>query len=275
MKTRVFVINLLKDAARLDGFRKEMHDKWPGIDYEIVQAVYGRELSEVAFSRLVDVARARRVHKRDIGRGEVGVVCSMQVVYKKMVSENIEQALIFEDDALLGSGLARKIPAIEEWLMAQSKPTVLLLSQAMHIRKWKGTRLQETGSKICRPLEIYGAYGYCLNLEAAQTLLHYNTPIFQLADAWASYQRDGVVKVYSVVPHLIGNRDFLRKESNLSSERRALYLKAVDNLPTRTFLERLSGRAVGLLLRMWYWVSGVTTRTERTNDEIEESSCCE
>lgn len=94
---RIFVINLDRRPDRLHDTARLLKDE--GLEFTRIAAVDGREID------LEDYVRpwlARWYIGRDL-RGAVGCFLSHRLIWQKMIDENMERALVLEDDITLAN----------------------------------------------------------------------------------------------------------------------------------------------------------------------------
>ncbi|HGG8948503.1 TPA: glycosyltransferase family 25 protein, partial [Enterobacter cloacae] len=89
MKT--FVINLKTEVKKRNNIDAQC--KANGFDYEIVEAVNGRELQDEATHLL-----AQNLSQARLTKGVIGCTLSHLYIYSRMVADNIPYALVLEDD---------------------------------------------------------------------------------------------------------------------------------------------------------------------------------
>ncbi len=163
----VFVINMEKDAHR----RRAMKDRLDaiGLPFAFFDAVDGRALSLDACP-VYDGARRRRYFGRDMTRGELGCLMSHRAVYRKMLDEGLEAALVLEDDVLFEDDF----PAVLRALMTTPVPWDL-------IRFLGSAKIYRRGCRIVAPLlggyalarlpsTHGGAHAYLIRRAAARRL---------------------------------------------------------------------------------------------------------
>ena len=167
MKT--FVVNRKQDVERREKITAQLDAL--GVEFEIVEAVDGRALSDEAKRRLADYAKMRRV-LRVLSDGEIGCAASHLRIYGKMADEGIGEAMVFEDDARI---LAKCRAVLDGAGGLGETPRVRLLTN----RK-RGMLL---------------TVGYIINLAGARAMLKYNTPIWRVADCWESLARRKLLRV--------------------------------------------------------------------------------
>ena len=131
---------------------------------------------------------------------------------KKMIDENIEQALILEDDVTFLDGFIDVYKKIEK-INVGNKIILLGTIVKKKIKKiWKKKLTAEHSMYLV--LNNYaGAYGYIIGLDAAKKIYYHNKKIFIEADKWKYYRRlsqiwlvsPSVVTVDEIFPSEIGD----------------------------------------------------------------------
>ena len=205
---RTFVLNLEHNTER----KKYMQDllKDIPIDYEFFPAVYGKSITNI--DQFYDSKLAEKKAKRQLNVGEIGTAISHKNIYKKMIDENIEQALILEDDVTFLDGFIDVYKKIEKINVGNK---IILLGTIVNkkIKKiWKKTLTPEHFMYLV--LNNYaGAYGYIIGLDAAKRIYYHNKKVFIEADKWKYYRRlsqiwlvsPSVVTVDEIFPSEIGD----------------------------------------------------------------------
>ena len=205
---RTFVLNLEHNTER----KKYMQDllKDIPIDYEFFPAVYGKSITNI--DQFYDSKLAEKKAKRQLNVGEIGTAISHKNIYKKMIDENIEQALILEDDVTFLDGFIDVYKKIEK-INVGNKIILLGTIVKKKIKKiWKKMLTPEHSMYLV--LNNYaGAYGYIIGLEAAKRIYYHNKKVFIEADKWKYYRRlsqiwlvsPSVVTVDEIFPSEIGD----------------------------------------------------------------------
>lgn len=214
---RIFVINLARHAQRR-AFMKMQLDAL-GLPYEIFDAIDGVALSPDFLKENHDAERARQLNRRDLSQGEIGCALSHLAIYKKMMAEDIPLALIFEDDALIGS----QFPEVLERLIAQSNAedeTVMLLNHTQKYSGWSGRKIDRS-HRLVPAVNAYCAHAYLVTQAAARKLYATLHPVHAVADCWNYLIENKQVRIHSVVPYCVGH-SLLAKKSAIESNRAAL-----------------------------------------------------
>lgn len=96
MKFKVFLINLDKSSDRL--VRCQEFFEQFGVEFERVPAVYGKDLSDKEIAEFYDSDKNKQGYKKELGVGELGCYLSHVRCWQKIVEEQLDYALILEDD---------------------------------------------------------------------------------------------------------------------------------------------------------------------------------
>lgn len=205
---RTFVLNLEHNTER----KKYMQDllKDIPIDYEFFPAVYGKSITNI--EQFYDSKLAEKRAKRQLNVGEIGCALSHKAIYKKMIDENISQALILEDDISLLPNFFEVYTAMSQFNVGNK--VVLLGTTAKKTMKkvWKKNLFNNYSMYLV--LNSYGGtYGYIIGLDAAKRIYYHNDKVFIEADKWKYYRRlsqiwlvsPSIVEVNEVFPSEIGD----------------------------------------------------------------------
>lgn len=205
---RTFVLNLEHNTER----KKYMQDILKGIpiDYEFFPAVYGKSITNI--EQFYDSKLAEKRAKRQLNVGEIGCALSHKAIYKKMIDENISQALILEDDISFLPNFFEVYTAMSQFNVGNK--VVLLGTTAKKPMKkvWKKNLFNNYSMYLV--LNSYGGtYGYIIGLDAAKRIYYHNEKVFIEADKWKYYRRlsqiwlvsPSIVEVNEVFPSEIGD----------------------------------------------------------------------
>ena len=195
---KAFVINLKKRLDRKTHVEKT-YPKIPFIDMEIIEACDGKYPINNTKEMNQQVINFIRLMKRNENRfktlkyGELGAFISHFNIWNKIVNENIEKAVIFEDDVM----------KFENDFEVYLKEISMIDNDKFHIVWLNYPSSNQGRSSIYITKNIYhkkntehekflGTYGYVITLQGAKHLLDYienkykNTSIYGL-DRLMSY----------------------------------------------------------------------------------------
>ena len=197
MLPKIYVINMkssterrAKIAARLDAL---------GLPYTFFDAVRGADL-DYKNAPYYDRQKRLRYFGRDLLPGEIGCLLSHRGVYQQMLIDNVEVALVLEDDVTLSDDFKE----ILERIMAHDKKWDLLRFLGNKKPFSKGYRtleaLDETHNFIRIPTVPGGAYGYMLTRKAAAVLIEQTACIAFPIDTIHGRVWDTGLDVYALLP---------------------------------------------------------------------------
>ena len=184
---KVYVINLKRGVERRERISRRLQEL--SVDYEIVEAVDGAELSEHDKSNSVK----RFVFWCHVGRGvldgEIGCALSHAFIYKRFIEEQgrigvepMPCICILEDDAIVDDRFLETLAKIED-VVDPNKSEVVLLSN-------------HDGQSLFTD-------GYVITAPAAKAVLRANIPMRCPCDFWWLWQKRGLVDVRHSVPSVI------------------------------------------------------------------------
>lgn len=185
---KIFVINLARSIERRSRLEKRLAEL--NIAAEFIKAVDGSALNKEELTK----------HVRSLNYaflcGEIGCALSHQFIYRKMVEENIEKALILEDDVYLPHNLKDILKNITIETYA---PQVVLLSKVNRYLAHPARRITDTHN-LHRVHHATTTHSYIINKQAARNLLDNLYPVWMVADKWALFEDYSWVRVQAVVP---------------------------------------------------------------------------
>lgn len=194
----IFVVNLARSEPRRHFILG--HLRQLGLRGTIHTATDGRTLDLADLDRrgIYRDAYAHEKFSRSLSLAEIGCAMSHAGLYEKIVRENIEVALVIEDDVELVNDFRERLPKVMAELPAD----------------WDVLQLYFTCSDIERVSEHLvgfpmktglpvGAPGYVLTKAAAQKLLDHLYPIHYPADSFIGRSPRWGTRVYGATPQLV------------------------------------------------------------------------
>ncbi len=193
-----YVVNLARSRDRRKYITAEL--KKTDVDYEIVTAIDGRELdlSDTSMFEPSFVARTAG------SAGSAGAALSHLSVYKKIIADGLDAALVLEDDVRLPADLGRIAGAVaaqlsgaEVALLSVDSPDPVQLSRDGAV-PLPGSRLLALPVDAVQPRS---AGAYVITREACERLLKASPPIRIQADMWWFFYREGLLdRIRCVAP---------------------------------------------------------------------------
>lgn len=139
-----------------------------------------------------------------------------------MIDENIDNALILEDDVVLNEDFKN---VLEHISIPTNSPSVILLSRTNKFFKKPLKKITHKHS-LHKTLHATTAHSYIINNRAAASLLNGLSPVWIVADKWGLFDDMSLVDVYSIVPHPVLLSDEAKKSTiNVSEDVQIIHEK--------------------------------------------------
>lgn len=199
--SKVFVINLKKDIEKKEHMLKIC--KAFSLDCIFFDAIYGKSLSDEEINQFCLKNMSIKYFGREMTRGEIGCLLSHKHIYQTMIDENIEQALILEDDIEFCDDIEKALHNIE---LFPKNWEVILLGHHSRAGRDIETRASiwwkqhiSTKYTLVRPSENgRGTYGYMINNRGARRLLNKLDQFYKPIDHYTGNDKE--VNVYAISP---------------------------------------------------------------------------
>lgn len=246
MTIKTYVINLKNSVDRRRNVLAEL-SKYPFMNYELVEAVDGREMSQEDVDHLFDCKRFSWRFGREAMPGEIGCTLSHRECYRKLLSSEEEFALILEDDVRFQAedNLVEDLIGTISGQMTGKARVVTFSRHRFYYSR--GERPVGGEYSLCRVREAWGTCAYLVNRKAAAVLLKIGKPWFVADDFLIMNQRG--IRVEGLYPMLaIGASEMREIPSQVCNE-----WKVVDHSPLPLYVKiqiYLSDKYRSLLFRM-------------------------
>ncbi|HBU6130109.1 glycosyltransferase family 25 protein [Enterobacter sp. 168J2] len=186
---RTFIINLKHSLERREKMESQLVKL--NITHEFIEAVDGREMTDAERKNVT-----REVNYAFLP-GEVGCALSHQAIYKKIITENIEAALILEDDIELSDDLSEILNNVT---LSHTRPEILLLSRVNKYHK-KPIKNIYGSYNVHKVHHATTAHAYIINQKAASRLLQNLYPVWMVSDKWSLFEDLSLAKIHALVPY--------------------------------------------------------------------------
>ncbi|WP_139924234.1 glycosyltransferase family 25 protein [Hymenobacter sp. DG01] len=207
-KIKAFVINLPSAVERRINIEKQLIKY--NIDYEIIEAVNGKNLLDNDSRIDLDFVKENAYW---VSKGALACSLSHVSVYEKILNDNIDLGLIFEDDSNINADIIDIVSNINNNDL--NKNEIVLLYYAA----WKKiTLLKNTEVKINNcysifdsmdPRQLVSANAYIITNDACRTMLEYQSPVKSTADSWGKFIDNGAVEsIRCIYPFAVEPADF-------------------------------------------------------------------
>lgn len=215
-KLKIFVINLEKDIKRKEHM-ENLLNKY-NLKYEIVKAVDGNKLTEQELNSLrIDKEGSLKILKRPLKKSEIGCLLSHRKIYEKILTENIQLALILEDDIFFEEDLIDFLK-LEDILFPPKWEIILLGShndgENIPLDPFKRKKIfkkYEIGIPLFFP---YGTHGYLVNKKGAIKLYKNTEVIYKPIDHYTGDLKE--INMFIVSPVLIKLEQNIANNSNIN-----------------------------------------------------------
>ena len=196
---KIFVISLKDSKDR----RKEMESQMKslGLAFEFFDAIDGRQGLPNKYESMVDRKLAKKRIGADISDSEIACALSHALVCKKIIDENIDNAIILEDDCILGDDFAEMV---KNKLCENSGKGFIYLyhlyaraiygSKNKFFKQYNMVKLAKTPNSTV---------GYYLKLETVKKILEQVLPISYLAD-WG-VNINNITNTVAITPRIVNH----------------------------------------------------------------------
>ncbi|MBB1476923.1 glycosyltransferase family 25 protein [Shewanella sp. SG41-3] len=196
MKFKVFLINLDSSTERFTFMDDQL--KQLGIEYQRISAVYGKDLHATDISKVYDPQTNLQKYDKKLNLGEIGCYLSHVQCWQMIIDQQLDYALILEDDSVLDPALMTVIQHID------NLSTDWDYIKLCHGRKQKGIvqsiALDERFSlSTCLKLPS-STRGQCVSLAGAEKLLATAYPIARPVDIDIQYWYEKQLRCFVVRP---------------------------------------------------------------------------
>ena len=193
-----YVINLARSVDRRTHITAEL--KKTGLDYEIFTAVDGREL-DMADASIIDPSF---LNKGVFPAGSAGCALSHVGVYRRIIEDGLNVALILEDDVTLPPDLAALADSVAEQLVgAEAALLSVDCPDPCEVSREGSVRLSSS-RLLALPIDVTqlrSTGAYVITREACERMIKCVLPIRAQADAWSWFYREGALdRVRCVTP---------------------------------------------------------------------------
>jgi glycosyl transferase family 25 len=202
---KAFVINLerAKDRRRHILRQLEKHK----LDYEFIDAVDGKQMGQEEIEQLCDLEEVKR-RPQKLTVGALGCALSHYKAHQKILNENLDMALVLEDDMVFLDSFKDVLEEIKNHI--ETNEVVLLhyfssaQDQKLIISRQEAVPLSRKWS-LMYPVDIPQSGGaYVITKEVAQSLVETRLPIRVEADDWQFYYENKFIQsIRCVYPFIV------------------------------------------------------------------------
>lgn len=204
---KAYIISLPDSDSRRKHVLSQLSPYKAVLEIEVIDAFDGRNLTNDELSRIINQDKAKSIYGRSIIGPEIGCTLSHRRCLDAIIEKNDGAALILEDDLTMPPCKVNELNIYHQFVMNNSKPTLLLLSGDYWYTTVKSIN---SGVRYANVREAVCSHAYICNQLAAKIIA--SNPSHYLADDWFSIKKMGV-KVLAAYPHIADqNRRDLKTE---------------------------------------------------------------
>lgn len=241
---QIFIINLKKDSKKKEHMQKHCEKNY--LNPIFIEAIYGNDLNKNTISQVYSKDLALKYTGRELTKGEIGTALSHLGIYRQMIDQKIQTALILEDDVDFEInnqdliGIIEKLPRDWECVMLghhtkRSRDIDTLASF------WNKKQIDENLQCVRFAEQPWGGYGYILNQDGALKRLNDFKIINRPIDDWS----DKKLHLYGICPSIIKINAYFLNYSSLDLERNRM-----EDQANRTSFEKFKDRVRLILTKL-------------------------
>lgn len=199
----IFIISL-KDSSR----RKEISERLNslGLEFEFFDAVYGKELTEEQLKQVdFDFYPQKYAARKPLTLGEIGCALSHIKMYEYIVSNNIQEAIILEDDAIVSlyfkqilEDVLKKVPSRREIIFFDHGKAKVFPIMRNLVERYRLARYLKPSKNSKR--SIIRTTAYLITKNGVRKLLKFAYPIRLPSDFLTGLLQMTDIHAYGVEP---------------------------------------------------------------------------
>lgn len=212
------VINLADNTTRRARVAAEFARV--GLEFERIDAVYGKALSPIEIAAAYDRAANARRFKQDLVAAEIGCYLSHIAAWRAIVASGAPGGFVFEDDLSVGDALPEVLAALRADQSGWDIVKLFTLRPELPLRRPRALTAQ---AQIGTPARVPSMMlGYGIRAMAAQALLAQVPPFFRPIDEDQKFTWEHGLRIDLVAPSPIGLGDQTAETGTIGGARRAV-----------------------------------------------------
>lgn len=224
IKFNIFVINLDKSTERLTSISKQLSDL--GLSFERVSAVNGKSLTAEEKQKIYNEKVNEQKYYKQLNDGEIGCYLSHLACYSKIVEQQLDYALILEDDSKINDDL---LLYINHALCLENNWDYIALSSGHRLKKRNKTIALDDKLTLSNAIKLPStATAQFVSYQGAEKLIKHAYPISRPIDVDIQYWFERDLQCLVAFPLPVTNAGFdsdiesvgTRKHSKKSKLRR-------------------------------------------------------
>ena len=203
MNHKIFIINLDERPDKFKNAENQLVTQ--GLICERISAIRGSNLTEEQIQQAYDSTANKKHYMKTMSVGEIGCYMSHRATWQKIVDENLDYAIILEDDCKLEPDF-HLLPT----LLAQLKDwDYIKLTGPRGRKKIQSTAKISNGYSIAHYNKIpISTPGQVVSLKGAKTLLDNSQPFFRPVDVDLQQYWEKKIDIIGIEPKLVDTAGF-------------------------------------------------------------------
>lgn len=182
-----FIISLRRDSERRKALVRNLGKV--NVPFSIIEGVNGSTLSSAEIKKYYDKKKGLKLFNNELSVGEIGCALSHIKIYEKMVAEDLDSALILEDDTyIVDDEMGALLKKLEDLYPKNLPVTVLLSCLPKYISNKKNIKIDEQYT-IYDAHRGFSGSAYFITQAAAKILADNIFPVYVVADKWEYFQK--------------------------------------------------------------------------------------
>jgi len=185
----LFVVNLARSRDRRESMVRQLQQL--GLTFRLFEGTDGADLTEEELAALCDPAAREQFR---LNRGQIGCAHTYYRLYRTIVEEQIEAALILEDDLQLPPNLPQLIEVISTELRDDEVVLLLGLPTEGCVLSTQDTVRVLDRYDLCYPMlphHLVSATAFMLKRPVAERLAEQMMPVRTCSDWWGMFHSAG------------------------------------------------------------------------------------
>jgi glycosyl transferase family 25 len=242
-KCKIFVINLDSSKERWRECQKQL----PIITFERISAINGADLSDVQLNECFDVNLNKWQYHKTLTAGEIGCYMSHRKAWEKIIEENLDFAVVLEDDFLLNGSIEELVDNIAK--ITQSWHCIKLAKYPVK-RKELTSYLIDMFRLVTYDKVPTRTCAQAISKEGAKRLLRVSSRFGRPVDIDMQYWWEHDLTIFGLKPYIFNLNDssesdieriFSRKKAHSRSFSKILqqvYFYVENNNASKNFISR-------------------------------------
>ncbi|HAU5545175.1 glycosyltransferase family 25 protein [Proteus mirabilis] len=226
-KIPIYVISI-KNSPRKKNIEKEL-EKY---NFSYIDAVVGADEDSKTIENINTQEWVKKRYGRILSYGEIGCSLSHIKAYQEIIENNIEWAIIFEDDIIIEKNIENLLNIDKKLL---NKNTLYILGAQQYLNSEKLIiKTKKESIKVDKDIifyhtlysskYIYRTASYLINKDTAKKILDFTNHKFCIADDWYIFNKYKLFnKIY--ISNLIYHPEPINNQSTIEKERSANFIK--------------------------------------------------